>query len=319
MSYYSINRFDGDGSTVVREINFAGGYLDQSHVKAYVEDINGLRTEVPQTDFTFTGPYTLTFDTPTAMGFVLGIYRDTPKGTPLADFSAGARLTEQNLDLVATQAVFVAAEAYDQFVESVGTSTLALTQSALALEQSTAALALANSASLDSSSALIAAQEALTLSSTAEANAALALSAANNAVAASVTATTTANAALALATTADANASSALSIASGIAATANDAYAQANQALLLAQQLELQVDALEAQATETVNSITALIDGLAFVTDKINAAEPYIVETTADFGNLAASAGDFLNEVGPADDEYTMSKGALNIDYGTTP
>jgi hypothetical protein len=46
-------------------------------------------------------------------GYILRIYRDTPKTAPLVDFVSGADLSELNLDTIARQAVHIAAEVLD--------------------------------------------------------------------------------------------------------------------------------------------------------------------------------------------------------------
>lgn len=109
---YSINRFTGTGTNGPFEINFAGGYIRQENVKAYItneDDSYTLRT------VTFTGANTVTTDEVIATGVVLTIYRDTPKDGPAVSFTDGAIINEPNLDTLAKQAVFAAAEMVDRF------------------------------------------------------------------------------------------------------------------------------------------------------------------------------------------------------------
>lgn len=106
---FSINSFPGDGVQTVFEISFAGGYISQEHVKAYVSRLGF--PDVP-VEIEFTGPNTIIAPA-TPVGSDLIVYRDTPKAAPIADFGDGAILTEASLDINAKQAVFLAQEALD--------------------------------------------------------------------------------------------------------------------------------------------------------------------------------------------------------------
>lgn len=113
MPLYATNRFTGDGVTTTYEFNFLGKYIDRAHVKAYIkDDTTGARTPVPLTDSNFLNDTTLKNLPPAPVGSTLVIYRDTPR-YPLVDFSSGSRITEESLDAVARQGIFVAAEAAD--------------------------------------------------------------------------------------------------------------------------------------------------------------------------------------------------------------
>lgn len=112
MAMYATNRFVGDGVTTSYEFNFVGGYLDRAHVKAYVEDVNLVRTPVTLSPGNFLGPYTIGGLAPVPVGSTLVIYRDTPK-TPLVNFVNGSRFTEYNLDTATRQGSFIAAEGAD--------------------------------------------------------------------------------------------------------------------------------------------------------------------------------------------------------------
>lgn len=109
---YATNRFPGDGVTTTYEISFVGGYLDRSHVKAYIEGADLSRTVVPITNSNFVGPFTIGSLPVVPDGSTLVIYRDTPKA-PLVDFVNGSRLTEHNLDTASQQGLLVAAEGAD--------------------------------------------------------------------------------------------------------------------------------------------------------------------------------------------------------------
>lgn len=110
----SQNHWLADGIDTVWNFQFSGGYIDPSHVKAYKKSPAGVRTEltvVPSTDLI--GPYQLRIFPAVDAGYTLVIYRATPKDLPIVDFTDGGGVTEESLDIVAKQAVFVAAESAD--------------------------------------------------------------------------------------------------------------------------------------------------------------------------------------------------------------
>lgn len=109
---YATNRFPGDGMTTQYEISFVGGYLDRTHVKAYIEGADLVQTPVTLSSGNFLGPYTIVGLNPIPVGSTLVIYRDTPKA-PIVDFVNGSRFTESNLDTATRQGSFIAAEGAD--------------------------------------------------------------------------------------------------------------------------------------------------------------------------------------------------------------
>lgn len=113
MALYATNRYPGDGVTTQYEINFLGGYLQKTHVKAYTEDqITLARSPVTLNPGQFINDYTIGGFPPVPVGRNMVIYRETPRQT-LVDFVNTSRITEANLDLVARQGLFVAVEALD--------------------------------------------------------------------------------------------------------------------------------------------------------------------------------------------------------------
>lgn len=114
---YSQTHWGGvfDGTDTIWNFSFSGGYIFPEHVKAYYVDQSGARVELVVTPSMLIGPFQLRVIAPkipaTAQRFV--IYRNTPKDLPLVDFETGARVTEANLDRIAQQAVFIAAEVLD--------------------------------------------------------------------------------------------------------------------------------------------------------------------------------------------------------------
>jgi len=106
----SINRWAGDGTTRSWNFTFSGGYINPAHVKCYVQDATGVRS-FP--GFTLTSPFTLLLSQTVPVGSEFTIYRDTPQNLPLVEFSDGTAITEAALNLMAKQAVFLAAEFTD--------------------------------------------------------------------------------------------------------------------------------------------------------------------------------------------------------------
>lgn len=142
---FSINTFPGNGVKVTWDLSFSGGYIRREHVKAYTESATGVVTE---RTLVWVGPSQVTVTPAVPTGTNLIIYRDTPKAEPLVDFTDGAIINEPNLDLLAKQAVFVAAEMVDRFADIAergdAASSLAIAASAGATEalaQASAALA----------------------------------------------------------------------------------------------------------------------------------------------------------------------------------
>lgn len=110
MSLHATNKFPGDGVSTTREFNFTGGYLSTAHVKVYIEDGAGARTDVPIGPANFLGPFTLQGLPVTPVGSTLVVYRDTPANY-LVDFTNNTRITEYSLDVAARQGLFKAVEA----------------------------------------------------------------------------------------------------------------------------------------------------------------------------------------------------------------
>jgi hypothetical protein len=83
-------------------------------VRAYYIDAAGTLVNIIVTNNMLIGPFQLRIHPAVpASAQRLVIYRSTPKDLPLVDFETGARVTEQNLDRIARQAVFIAAELLD--------------------------------------------------------------------------------------------------------------------------------------------------------------------------------------------------------------
>jgi hypothetical protein len=171
-TYLSLAEFPGDGVTTEWDFNFAGGYINRAHVKAWTQDPQGVVTAHVIEPGDFITDFRVTISPPVPAGHLLRIYRETPREEPLVNFTGGSNFTEANLDLLAKQAIFCAAEAFDT-----GAYILAVDL----LGQANTAVELA-SGLLDASAAAVAAQIA-TASDAASASADAAVAAAARVVA----------------------------------------------------------------------------------------------------------------------------------------
>lgn len=251
----------GDGVTTMYSINFAGGYIDKGNIKAYTFDpVTGNTTPVTITAGMWTGANQITLTSPVAIGQFIVIYRDTPKGQPLVNFVNGAIMNEPNLDLMAEQSVFIAAEMADRFDLLNDGSTLAIQNSAEAL--STANTALAQSASaVDTAAATIstanaaqtAAGQAVTTANTARDTANAIDGKAQSALDASAAAVSTANSASSTANGIDGKAQSALDASANAVSTANAASTTAGNAVTTANTAKSTADGL-ASSISTANT-----------------------------------------------------------------
>lgn len=113
LQLYSQNHYESDGSQVVYNFTFEDGYIDQTYVKAYYIDESDVTQEITLGPSNFTDTYQITLDAPVAVGLRVVILRDTPKDAPLVNFVDGAKVSETSMDLIARQAVHIAAEVLD--------------------------------------------------------------------------------------------------------------------------------------------------------------------------------------------------------------
>lgn len=232
----SMQYFPGDGTTTAWEFNFAGGYIEAGDVKAYIyRGASGLT--VPVSPVVLLGPNTIQVVPAVPTGDMLVVYRDTPKSQPLVDFATGAVLNEDNLDTMAKQAVFAAAEMVDRFASVQSSSTdaversfTALTTAQQAASDATAAVSTANAANATAGAAQTAANAAVTTANAAKTTADGIDAKAQSALDNSTAAVSTANAANTTADGIDAKATSALSNSQAAVTTANTASTTANDA-----------------------------------------------------------------------------------------
>lgn len=154
---YSINRFTGDGAQTIWNLNFAGGFINREHIKAYLENADGTYTTLGF-DWISDGSVDVTPAVADAQPFVF--YRDTPKAAPLVDFNGGSAFTERNLDMLSRQAVFIGAETIDRFADVGNQSEAATITSIAALAKATEADAKADVAITDALNATATANDA---------------------------------------------------------------------------------------------------------------------------------------------------------------
>lgn len=106
----SVNRWLGDGVTTDWDFSFSGGYIDREHVRTYVEDADGVRVyHEPE----FIQDFRVRILPAAPVGSKVTVFRFTPRDLPLVEFEDGTALTEAALNLMARQAVFIAAEFTD--------------------------------------------------------------------------------------------------------------------------------------------------------------------------------------------------------------
>lgn len=106
---YSYVRYTGNGSTTNYVFPFS--YINASHVKVR---LNGALN----TSFSFLNASTIQFTTAPASGVVIEIRRETPKDSPIVNFTDGSILLERDLDLLATFDTYVAQETEDDLEDA---------------------------------------------------------------------------------------------------------------------------------------------------------------------------------------------------------
>lgn len=255
ITFYATNNFTGDGTTVNWNINFADGYIDTTNVEARYLDNTGSYVDIA---ISSVAGNVVTISPAVANGQEFQIYRDTEKRFPLVDFSDGAILNETNLDTLATQAVMVSAEAFDQSNNGVRIAGDALTisqgidaKAQEALDNSEAAVTTADGIAGTANTALSNSQTALNTANAAKSTADGIAATANQALTNSNTAITTANGAV---TTANAAASTA----NGINAKATQALNNSNTAVNDASAALTTANAIDDKAQTALDNTVAL-------------------------------------------------------------
>lgn len=296
---YATYRVPGDGVTTQFEFSFSGGYMDKTHVKAYIEDAVTLaRTPIEVLPTMFVGDFTLNLGVAAPVGKNMVIYRDTPKSGPLVDFTTGSRLTEANLDKVAQQSVFIGAETADAtnadvVAQLTTTAQAVLDASDLAVASAAAAHVSEINADASEAAALGSANDAA--ASAASILGAVASSAANaGAAAASATvATTKAAEASASASTADTRATAAAGSANAAATSATASAGSASTA-------SAQATLATTKATEAASSATSSAASAATAATQASNASANASAAATSASNATASANTATTQAGVA-------------------
>jgi len=105
-------QYTGDGTTRVYSVPFK--FLDRSHVKVTVDGVNR--------PFDWLSNNSIQMVNAPFAGRLIDIRRSTPNNKPLVDFSDGSTITEEDLDKLAYQNVFLNQEAIDLYTEVSGTA-----------------------------------------------------------------------------------------------------------------------------------------------------------------------------------------------------
>ena len=280
--YLSITELPGTGAAAptVVDFNFAGGYINRTHIKAYTLDTTTFtKTDVTVLAEHFVTDWRLSLPVSVPVGSVLRVYRDTPKDAPLVDFTNGARINEGNLDLVAQQAAFVAAEAIDKLSgidEGLAAAVAAAASEAAAAASAAAALSSQTSAAASASAASTSVGAAAASQSAAAASAAAASSYAAAADSDAAAAASSAAAAAANKTAAAASAAAALGSQESAAYSESVASASAEAAA-----------ASQSAAAESAEAAAASQSAAA---ESAAAASSYATAAGSDAAAAAASA-----------------------------
>lgn len=243
--------YTGNGSTQTYAVPF--GFIDEAHVTVTLDG-------TPTTAFSWVSAGSITFNSAPASAVVIKIARDTPNDI-LVNIQPKARVKSSEINLVFTQARYIAEEAYDNAVKDTAGPAAAAAASAAA-----AAISEANAASSDSSAqaalaAAIAARDAaLAAQSGAEAAETVAVSAKDTAVAASSSATAAELAAIQASSDADAAKNTAVSSASAAASSESAASASASSASASESAAASSASSASSSATVASNAATTATD-----------------------------------------------------------
>jgi hypothetical protein len=287
----SFVQYTGDGETRVYSVPFK--YLDRSHVRVTVND--------ETRDFDWLSSNTIQFVGTPLAGRTIDIRRHTPNSRPLVDFSDGSTITEEDLDKLAYQNVYLNQEAIDLYKDVSGTADGLVNK----VQQ---ALASAATSEADSAEALSRAANAentvIAVGSAISTNAATASSAASTASTAATTASAAAGTAVSNSALAVTKAAEALASANSAAASAAVASAAANfnpadfytkvqiNGLLTTTTFELpqinglsaaiagKADATHSHTVAQISGLQTLLDAKMSVTGTANASQKWSTPRT---------------------------------------
>lgn len=235
---YSYVRYTGNGSTT--NFVFAFPYIDSSHIKVR---LNG----VLNTGFSFLNASTIQFTTAPASGVVIDIRRETPKDSPIVNFTDGSILLERDLDLLAVFDTYIAQETKDTLDDSITRNSVGVwdakssrianvadpidpQDAATKAWSETSGTSFVSAASASATAAAASASSASSSATAASGSATSAASSAATATSQAAVATTQATAAAGSATAAAGSASAASSSASAASSSASAASTSATNA-----------------------------------------------------------------------------------------
>lgn len=107
---YSYVRYTGNGSTT--NYTFPFSYINSAHIKVRVNN-------VLNSNFTFLNSGTIQLMSAPANGATIEIRRETPKDSPIVNFTDGSVLLERDLDLLAIYQLYVAQETADSATSTI--------------------------------------------------------------------------------------------------------------------------------------------------------------------------------------------------------
>lgn len=119
---YSSTTYTGDGTTKTFTVPFPYLYLDDVHVSVDGNDITVypvISLDNPPSPFeaSWYSDNIIRLVIAPAIGAVVKVYRTTNRATPEVRFDNSAILTEDDLNLITTQLLYVVQEAYDNFID----------------------------------------------------------------------------------------------------------------------------------------------------------------------------------------------------------
>jgi hypothetical protein len=309
--FFSIARYTGNGSTSQFNVTFP--YLEPGHVRVTVN-------KTPA-NFSWVTPTVISITPTPAAGATVEVRRATPSTQSVVDFQDGTRLTEEDLDALATFQLYqtqetrdIAVDIENQMIPVVAAAALIDTVGPLSAQTVIKADEAATSASQ-------AQQFSATASSQAAAAGLSATNASNSASAAANSATNAGNSASAAqtsATSATNSASTATTQATNASSSASAAQTSATNAATSATNAATSATNAAGSATSAANSATAAANSAATI-DTANLV-PISRQVIAGAGLLGGGALDANRTVAlPRRNEWTSTaNGTLTSVAGTT-
>ena len=280
---YSYVRYTGNGSTANYTLPFQ--YINADHIKVR---LNG----VLSTLFTFSNSSTITMNVAPASGVIIELRRETPKDSPIVNFTDGSVLLERDLDLLATYDLYLAQETKDGLDSGMSQDSLGVWQA-----QSRRIAAVADP---------VDAQDAATKVWSETAGTAFVSQSAASATSASSSAT----AATASATAAAGSASGAAGSASAASTSASAASASQTAAATSATNAASSATAASGSATTATTQATAAATSASASATSASSASTQATASAASAVSAASSAASAAALLDNFDDRYLGPKSA---------